>query len=434
MNNNLLTIVKQIIAQNDEDILTDARRVNAFFADLAKDEPKSEKRAFLACVEAGAYNALKTAPDAAERTSRKTAIAERVHTDEGFDLALCNDALDLFAAALFAEQSQTPRCPSCGKDIDPAWKACPFCGAALAAEPEQTAQTANPEPQNAVLEQPAQETAPAPQDAVPQETPPAAQPAPDAPKQPAAPAKKTSRNALIAVGIIVIGAILGFLAYQKHTAQVWFDRGVELAKQEQYDQAISAFTESLRIDSNNAKAYVNRGYAYYLKEDYDRAIADYTEALRIDPNYARAYVNRGIAYYWKEDYDRAIADYTQAITLDPSDAVAYRSRGLAYYVNNEDDKAITDFTLAIAYGSNGASTYCDRGNAYYFNDEYGKAIDDFTYAIALSPNYAYAYNRRGLAYYSSGLTNLAIQDLAKAATLDQNSQKFKDDLRRIRGY
>jgi hypothetical protein len=40
MNTNLLSIVKQIIAQYGEGILADPARLKAFFGDLARDEPK----------------------------------------------------------------------------------------------------------------------------------------------------------------------------------------------------------------------------------------------------------------------------------------------------------------------------------------------------------------------------------------------------------
>jgi hypothetical protein len=75
VNINLLNVVKRIIANNGETVLADPRRLKAFFGDLAKDEPKPPQTAFGRCIEVGAYNALKIAPDAAERAERKTAIA-----------------------------------------------------------------------------------------------------------------------------------------------------------------------------------------------------------------------------------------------------------------------------------------------------------------------------------------------------------------------
>ena len=108
MNGNLLAIVKQITAQYGEDVLGDARRLKAFFNDLAKDESKPLRLACGRCLEAGAYTALKTAPDAAERALCKTAIAQRVRDKHGLDPVLCAEALDILEAALFGEGGIAP--------------------------------------------------------------------------------------------------------------------------------------------------------------------------------------------------------------------------------------------------------------------------------------------------------------------------------------
>jgi hypothetical protein len=111
MNTNLLSIVKQITAQYGETILEDPARLKAFFSDLAKDEPNPLRLAFGRCVEAGAYTALKTEPDAAERAARKTMIAQRVRDEHGIDMTLCAEALDILEAAICTEQTEIPEQP-----------------------------------------------------------------------------------------------------------------------------------------------------------------------------------------------------------------------------------------------------------------------------------------------------------------------------------
>jgi hypothetical protein len=101
MNANLLNAVKQITAGYGEGVLADPRRLNAFFADLAKDEPRPPRLAFGRCIEAGAYDALKAAPDAAGRVSRKAAITQKLRDEQGLDTAFCTEALDILEAALY---------------------------------------------------------------------------------------------------------------------------------------------------------------------------------------------------------------------------------------------------------------------------------------------------------------------------------------------
>jgi formylglycine-generating enzyme required for sulfatase activity len=108
MNTNLVTIVKQIITGCGEAALADPQRLKALFNDLAKEEPKPLRIAFGRCIEAGAYNALKTAPDSSERAERKATIARRVRDEHELDMALCAEALDILEAALFGVQSTVP--------------------------------------------------------------------------------------------------------------------------------------------------------------------------------------------------------------------------------------------------------------------------------------------------------------------------------------
>ena len=77
------------------------------------------------------------------------------------------------------------------------------------------------------------------------------------------------------------------------------------------------------------------GGAYYAKEDYGNAITDYTQAIKLNPEFAeayswlaQAYCRRGEAYLRGFDYDNAIENFTQAIKLNPDFADAYYNRGL----------------------------------------------------------------------------------------------------------
>ena len=50
------------------------------------------------------------------------------------------------------------------------------------------------------------------------------------------------------------------------------------------------------------------------KGDFDGAIAAYTEAIRLNPQNAQSYSGRGLAYLRKGEWDKAIADFTEAIS------------------------------------------------------------------------------------------------------------------------
>jgi cation transport ATPase len=132
MNANLLNVVKEIVTQYGEQVLSEPKRVSAFFADLAKDEPKPQKNALVKCLEHGFVQILKNAAEP-DRALCKQQLAQKLHEEEGLDLGLCGDTLELLAAVLFGEQLQKRNlCKNCGKELQEGWKSCPYCSTSAA--------------------------------------------------------------------------------------------------------------------------------------------------------------------------------------------------------------------------------------------------------------------------------------------------------------
>jgi len=126
MNASLLAIVNRIVAEQGEGILSEPRRVTAFFADLAKEIPKPQKNAFVKCLEHGFAQILKNATEP-DRDLCKQQLAQKLREEEGLDLALCGETLELLAVVLFGEEQKKIYCKNCGKELQEEWKICPFC-------------------------------------------------------------------------------------------------------------------------------------------------------------------------------------------------------------------------------------------------------------------------------------------------------------------
>ena len=135
MNANLLAILKQIVADYGEGVLAEPHRVSAFFADLAKDEPKPQKNAFVKCLEHGFAQTLKNAPEQ-DRDTCKQKLAQRLHDEEGLDRELCGESVELLAVVLFGEEQKKNDnlCKNCGQELQEGWKICPYCTAQVEAE------------------------------------------------------------------------------------------------------------------------------------------------------------------------------------------------------------------------------------------------------------------------------------------------------------
>lgn len=84
-----------------------------------------------------------------------------------------------------------------------------------------------------------------------------------------------------------------------------------------------------------AAIYFNSGIKLLEQGDYQRAIDYFTQAVQINPELVAAYYNRAIARHQLQQYQRAIANFTKVIQFNPNDAKAYNKRG---YVELEVDK------------------------------------------------------------------------------------------------
>ena len=126
MDANLVTVLKQIIDERGDPVLSEPRRVSAYLADLARDVPKPQKNALIKCLEHGFAQTFKTVAEP-ERAVCKQKLAQRLHEEEGLDLGLCAETFDLLGVVLFGEEVKKNYCKNCGKELQEGWKACPYC-------------------------------------------------------------------------------------------------------------------------------------------------------------------------------------------------------------------------------------------------------------------------------------------------------------------
>ena len=194
----------------------------------------------------------------------------------------------------------------------------------------------------------------------------------------------THRELLVLVAAWVLSSP-GWTTAEEHSREATeaLKRGAGYVENVEYDQAIAALSEAIRLDPRYAEAYFQRGNALLGKGWSNRAIADYSEAVRISPELAKALNNRGEAYRDFGDSEKALADFNEAIRLDPRCGVAYAGRGAILSERGDRGGARADWELAVrlcsqAVGRNpkDARAYAKRAYAYLLKGDLDNAIAD----------------------------------------------------------
>ncbi len=103
------------------------------------------------------------------------------------------------------------------------------------------------------------------------------------------------------------------------SADDYYNRVVSYAQLMQYDQAVSDFTESIRLQPDEVDALNNRAWSYIQLGRFQEAVEDCTAAIEIDPDYPISYFNRAAALERLKDWDAAIADYRVVIEIALND-------------------------------------------------------------------------------------------------------------------
>src|SRR6266542_2540626 len=226
----------------------------------------------------------------------------------------------------------------------------------------------------------------------------------------------------------------------------------------EYQEAIEAFDEALRIGPDDVAAHNNKGNALVnlgklqaglsrhdeASKSHAKAIEAYNEALRLAPDNAPAHNNKGSTLQSlgelqaelsrhdeaSKSYARAIEAYDEALRIAPDDAAAHNNKGNALrnlgdlqagLLKHDEawesyDQAIKAFDEALRVAPDYVLAHNNKGSALqsvgklqaglYKQDEasksYARAIEAYNEALRLAPDYAPAHNNKGNALRKLG--------------------------------
>lgn len=177
------------------------------------------------------------------------------------------------------------------------------------------------------------------------------------------------------------------------------EKGKEAWKNNDEDQAISHYLESLKIEPKNPKALRAVGRLYYDKEDYEKAEHYLQLALKEDPKYAKAWNNLGWLYEETEKYKEMRSAFERAIEhRDKKRTYDVVGLGIAYYKLGDWSTSRLHLEEAIRISTEKAKPMRYIGRNFYHYKDYEKAEHYLQLAVKEDPKYAKAWNNLGWLY------------------------------------
>jgi len=96
--------------------------------------------------------------------------------------------------------------------------------------------------------------------------------------------------------------------------------GLDAARRQKHDEAVSHFSWALRCDTENAGLHYSMGVALGRLQRDAEAVGELEKAVELDPAYFEARADLGVAYANLTRYEEAEAQWNEALKLRPDDA------------------------------------------------------------------------------------------------------------------
>jgi TolB-like protein/DNA-binding winged helix-turn-helix (wHTH) protein len=190
-------------------------------------------------------------------------------------------------------------------------------------------------------------------------------------------------------------------------------KAYERSASKDFQDAIVAYSESIRFDPNYALAFAGQSIAYSsyaaefatgpaIREFYDKALANAHQALALAPELAEGHL--ALAQFFDDtlDFAQASESYGRARTLAPGNAEVLSLSGAFAVWMGHMDAGLTALRRAVELDPLNPRSHYLFSRGLLYSRRYEEAVAAATDAISVDPDFQSAYGWRGFAYYELG--------------------------------
>jgi tetratricopeptide (TPR) repeat protein len=208
-------------------------------------------------------------------------------------------------------------------------------------------------------------------------------------------------------------------------------KGNKLLAADSFPVARKFFEEALIYNDRNAPAYFGLAEVLTELDQGSAAAVNYEKALQFDKDLTEIYVPLGILYFQAgkpADILKAEDFLTKAIAIDANDAQSQFYLGLVRMNQGRDREALAAFTKAKTLDPKLAEAFYNSGEVNSKLNQNREAVVDFERAVALRPNYFEALFGLGSAYFELAEYQKAVDAYEKAKRLKNDNAEVVANL------
>lgn len=150
-------------------------------------------------------------------------------------------------------------------------------------------------------------------------------------------------------------------------AKIYDEVGEIYATKGDYNKALEAFANSLRIQNNVYKTYLDRARTYQALGDTANANRDYMMAYSLNPqltkmpaeskemNSEKVLAGQAFTLVQNKQYEQALAKYNDLVKVNPNNPYYYFYRGVAYFGLGKIGQAADDWRITVKFNDKGVS-------------------------------------------------------------------------------
>jgi tetratricopeptide (TPR) repeat protein len=211
--------------------------------------------------------------------------------------------------------------------------------------------------------------------------------------------------------------------------EYWNDRSIITAY---LDSALYYLNKGLQVSTNNANGYYYLGKVFYYRKEFNNAISALMESIKLRPEYADSYFYLGQNYVGLDSLELAIINFRKANDLLPDEQDYIENLGITLANNNNTKEALITLEKALTKDKQNPNVYYTLGNLYALGmSNPGKALPYFEKAVTLNPDIPNGFLNLGNTYFLLGNFDMAITSYTKAHFVDPKSPNALINLGRV---